>query len=242
MNDYKELVERLKRTEYDDLDACHAAAAIQNLLARAEKAEVERDELFEAMQHPSYEEENRLRDEQYAVSAAIGTSEYMDPPDGGSVTLAEQVSRMKAERDTLRAEVERLKLTRGRYVPVAVRDQWKNRTEKAEAELARLREMEPVAWRTFDGEGGFDYRNYCDNENYQKKFIARHSKQYHQGWVEPLYTAAIPAPAAEVPEGFWLAPMEPTEEMTDVIGGIGRPTHTRFYRAMRDAHLNKKEK
>ena len=29
----------------------------------------------------------------------------MDPPDGGSVTLAEQVSRMKAERDQLREQV-----------------------------------------------------------------------------------------------------------------------------------------
>jgi hypothetical protein len=36
-----------------------------------------------------------------AVASAIGTSEYLDPPDGGSVTLAEQVARMRAERDAL---------------------------------------------------------------------------------------------------------------------------------------------
>lgn len=30
------------------------------------------------------------------VSGAIGTVEFMDPPDGGSVTLAEQVARMRA--------------------------------------------------------------------------------------------------------------------------------------------------
>ncbi len=29
-----------------------------------------------------------------AISAAIGTTVYMDPPDGGSPTLAEQVARM----------------------------------------------------------------------------------------------------------------------------------------------------
>jgi hypothetical protein len=31
------------------------------------------------------------------ISAAIGTTRYMDPPDGGGVSLAEQVRRMKAE-------------------------------------------------------------------------------------------------------------------------------------------------
>ena len=29
-----------------------------------------------------------------AISAAIGTNDYLDPPDGGSVPLAEQVARM----------------------------------------------------------------------------------------------------------------------------------------------------
>ena len=40
---------------------------------------------------------------------------------------------------------------------------WK---EKASALLAKITEMEqqePVAWRTFDGEGGYDYRSYEDN-------------------------------------------------------------------------------
>ena len=45
----------------------------------------------------------RLTAEQDAVSAAIGTNEYMDPPDGGNVSLAEQVRRM---RDALLARVE----------------------------------------------------------------------------------------------------------------------------------------
>ena len=38
----------------------------------------------------------RLTAEQDAVSVAIGTNEYMDPPDGGNVSLAEQVRRMRA--------------------------------------------------------------------------------------------------------------------------------------------------
>ena len=45
---------------------------------------------------------------------------------------------------------------------------------------------EPVAWRTFDGEGGYDYRTYDMNENYANEWNERNPK--HNGWVEPLYT------------------------------------------------------
>jgi hypothetical protein len=48
-------------------------------------------------------------------------------------------------------------------------------------------EQEPVAWRTFDGEGGYDYRSYEMNENYDKEWAKRNSNYAH--WVEPLYTA-----------------------------------------------------
>ena len=47
-------------------------------------------------------------------------------------------------------------------------------------------EQEPVAWRTFDGEGGYDYRTYDDNENYRDEWDKRNPN--HKGWVEPLYT------------------------------------------------------
>jgi len=46
-------------------------------------------------------------------------------------------------------------------------------------------EQEPVAWRTFDGEGGYDYRTYDDNENYRDEWERRNPS--HKGWVEPLY-------------------------------------------------------
>jgi len=48
-------------------------------------------------------------------------------------------------------------------------------------------EPEPVAWRTFDGEGGYDYRDYEMNENYDKEWAKRNPN--HQDWVEPLYAA-----------------------------------------------------
>jgi len=57
-------------------------------------------------------------------------------------------------------------------------------------ELRRLHEaleteQEPVAWRTFDGEGGYDYRSYEMNETYDKEWAERNPN--HKGWVEPLY-------------------------------------------------------
>ena len=49
-------------------------------------------------------------------------------------------------------------------------------------------EQGPVAWRTFDGEGGYDYRSYEDNESYADDWDKRNPN--HKGWVEPLYTTS----------------------------------------------------
>ena len=46
-------------------------------------------------------------------------------------------------------------------------------------------EPKPVGWRTFDGEGGYDFRQYEMNENYDKEWIERNPN--HQSWVEPLF-------------------------------------------------------
>lgn len=48
------------------------------------------------------------------------------------------------------------------------------------------KQAEPVAWRTFDGEGGYDYRTYEDNEDYAAEWAKRNPR--HVGWVDPLYT------------------------------------------------------
>ena len=52
--------------------------------------------------------------------------------------------------------------------------------------IAELESQEPVAWRTFDGEGGYDYRSYEDNESYADDWNKRNPK--HVGWVDELYT------------------------------------------------------
>ena len=60
--------------------------------------------------------------------------------------------------------------------------------------------VEPVAWRTFDGEGGYDFRGYEWNEDYQSRWDANNPK--HIGWVDALYpaetVAALQARVAEL--------------------------------------------
>ena len=84
-------------------------------------------------------------------------------------------------------------LLRGAVVPVNMET-----TASLVAEIKRLidvvggmalaqPEQEPVAWRTFDGEGGYDYRAYEMNENYDDEWAERNPK--HKGWVEPLFTS-----------------------------------------------------
>ena len=52
--------------------------------------------------------------------------------------------------------------------------------------------QEPAAWRTFDGEGGYDYRAYDMNEHYAEEWNKRNSN--HKGWVEALYTTTPQRP------------------------------------------------
>ena len=42
-----------------------------------------------------------------------------------------------------------------------------------------------VDWRTFDGEGGYEFRDYDLNFDYKYDWDQRNPN--HKGWVEPLY-------------------------------------------------------
>jgi hypothetical protein len=76
---------------------------------------------------------------------------------------------------------------------------WDARGRLRLIELLRARlsapEPEPVAWRTFDGEGGYDYRDYELNEDYGYWWEERHPN--HKGWVQPLYTDPTPCQTCE---------------------------------------------
>lgn len=70
------------------------------------------------------------------------------------------------------------------------------------AELERLDAVEPVAWRIFDGEGGYDFRDELPSEE-SREWSARYGRKW-----EPLYTApiapAIPAPTHEQIDEGWI--------------------------------------
>lgn len=53
------------------------------------------------------------------------------------------------------------------------------------ASIYKEPEPEPVAWRTFDGEGGYEYRDYDMNESYAEEWAKQNPN--HANWVEPLF-------------------------------------------------------
>ena len=55
------------------------------------------------------------------------------------------------------------------------------------ARIEAMEQQKPVAWRTFNGEGGYGSRSYADNENYQLGWAARNPN--HVMVVELLYLA-----------------------------------------------------
>lgn len=102
----------------------------------------------------------------------------------------------KAAREALIDEAMRLAEKMMRDSWATGRDEaWHPSRAALEAHLrAALNEApgeEPVAWRTFDGEGGFEFRAYEENEDYADQWDARNPR--HKGWVEPLYLAARPS-------------------------------------------------
>lgn len=70
------------------------------------------------------------------------------------------------------------------------------------AALAQPETAEPVAWQTFDGEGGYDYRDFYQNEDYELEW--KRLNPAYADWVTPLY-AHPPRdewrPASERPTG-----------------------------------------
>ena len=70
--------------------------------------------------------------------------------------------------------------------PVMLNGLTEAETNATASVMGLIKQAEPVAWRTFDGEGGYDYRTYEDNEDYAAEWAKRNPR--HVGWVDPLYT------------------------------------------------------
>lgn len=74
-------------------------------------------------------------------------------------------------------------------------------TEALRAALAEPETAEPVAWQTFDGEGGYDYRDFYQNEDYELEW--KRLNPAYADWVTPLY--------AHPPRDGWRPASEPPD-------------------------------
>lgn len=96
---YAHIRARLHRARAEAaIEGCYQHA---DLPTRAEKAEREWDAALKSA---------RFWEERYyalldAIAAAIGSTRFMDPPDGGDVSLADQVRRMRAELEAKEARL-----------------------------------------------------------------------------------------------------------------------------------------
>lgn len=95
------------------------------------------------------------------------------------------LARIKASYEELIGEMQSTWLSKDTYETL-MRERAETLKEMADmrTELDALKKQEPVAWRTFDGEGGYDYRGVDGNEGYRDEFIERNPN--HATWVEPL--------------------------------------------------------
>lgn len=99
--------------------------------------------------------------------------------------------------------------------------------ERLRAEIEAMRKQEPVAWRTFDGEGGYDYRTFREYPQYRDEFLKRNGEKYAD-WVEPLYLAPGAQSAPSVPDGW----REFLGDVTQRISEAGDHTHWSFHHEM----------
>jgi hypothetical protein len=104
-----------------------------------------------------------------ALEKLTAASNYIDTLGGVSKGYRMDIERLKAAlaNEALERKAENARELGLDYEPLEAKD-------------------EPVAWREFDGEGGYYYSTYEDNEDYAVKWDAKNPK--HKGWVEPLYT------------------------------------------------------
>jgi len=121
----------------------------------------------------------------------------------------------------------------GRQVLVSLAD-------KIKVALAQTAEGgEVVAWRTFDGEGGYDYRDFEGNENYAAEWERLNPR--HKGWVEPLYTnPPASQEQAQQPNTQELPPLPSAViglpwRMNDIDGSIVCSAYTERQMRERDA-------
>ena len=86
--------------------------------------------------------------------------------------------------ESLLAENERLK--HNLAVTEQTMREYQELAAKRLEEIAKYRDAPVVAWREFDGEGGYDYCSYDDNEDFQSEYRKRNPRKIYHDWVQPL--------------------------------------------------------
>ena len=124
------------------------------------------------------------------------TRSQATPASSQIITLTRMLEEREGEIDRLRAEIEAMRVQKPAYwgPRQAIEYGWDSiavsriqaRAEDVPLYLAPGAQSVPVAWRIFDGEGGYDYCSFADNEALRDEFIKRNGEKY-ASWVEPLY-------------------------------------------------------
>ena len=187
-----EILDRLEATEEDRsnflVEMGKLCAQCDALRLRIEAVEKERD-IDEERIVDLMANLNRVGHENEALRASLEVAEknlsccQAEREEAASLFLSVK-TKLLAERDELRAELSKQRALTDAAQHIAGVAQ--SRANRLQTKIAELEQQDPVAWRTFDGEGGYDYRSYEDNENYKLGWDARNPN--HIGWVEPLYT------------------------------------------------------
>jgi regulator of replication initiation timing len=113
--------------------------------------------------------------------------------------MARRVNALETENAQLRAELAECETENAELLAVIKHLKTRLGTERLEP----LREQEPVAWL-------------CETDGNVDAVVTEHAKETYAKCgrkITPLYTAPQPA----IPEGYVLVPVEPTQEMLDVI-------------------------
>ena len=140
---------------------------------------------------------------------------------------------MTALRETAQQALEALEMAR-RFVYSDNRPQCDDAIDALRAALAQP-EPQPVAWRTFDGEDGYLYMPYEDNETYAAEWAQRNPRR--ASWVEPLYLAPPQRPAPLQRKPLTEQAIEQIANRIPVDDFVG-PTkwHIKLVRAAERAH------
>ena len=99
------------------------------------------------------------------------------PDDSGFAVKFEDYCKLETENERLKHNLAVTEQTMREYQELAAQ-----RLE----EIAKYRDAPVVAWREFDGEGGYDYRSYDDNEDFRSEYRKRNPSKIYHDWVQPL--------------------------------------------------------